>query len=299
MQLKIIASEKIKTCALFEYPATKIQLTSSYYEPPKVVQTQEHYLLVDGYQRWKHYPQNKQKCLVFPNSYFLKLWSAKLLNKFQNGKTNWIFLGELLQKMAKHKQISVVKLVAISELQQIIPHSDFLKIILEMFHRKDFLLSILPLESWTMQTYKVFQKLNNEELKLIGDKFKKFKLNFNQYKQILETLYDLKRLKKQSISSLLEFAITDSKTSLASFQNTLFNLKNPVASEILQKRAAALQKLKLATGIKINYDTNLESPYLNFYWKTKNIKDLKKFLFCFQNKLTYSHEQIDYLYNLL
>ena len=299
MKLQTIETSKIQTSEFFIYPnySQLLGQKNDHYEPLKVLKQKKHYLLVDGYARFQQKAKN-WKCLVFPESEFFFLWESCLLDKFWQGRTNWILIAQMLEKIAVHFQKTVVEIFKRSNLRSIIPHSKFLNTILEMARRKSFLLKILPAESWSIQNYKIFCKNTDQEIALLAEKLSFFRLNFLQYKKILETFYDLKKLKKFSLRELLETLI-EPKMSFSDFQKKLFTLRNPVASKIFEDRKKALASICLPAFMKVEYNDDLEQPFLFFICKTKNIKDWAKLLYFFKNEVLYQNKQIKTLYQLL
>lgn len=299
MKLQNIAFTKIQTSELFSYPnsSKKTFSKSDNYEPLKVCQQGKKYILVDGYSRY-HSSKKNWQCLVFEQNDFFFLWESKLLDKFYHSQTHWIGIGQSLQKISVCLQKSILQIINHSKIKSIIPNAQFLDILLEMVRRKDFLLKILPAESWTIQNYKIFRKNTDQEILFLAKKLSPFCLNFGQYKQILEILYDLKRLKKCSISNLLEELLTP-EISLSDFKKNIFILRNPFASRIFAQRKKALQKLRLPSTIQITYNEDLEQPLLFFRCQTKNTKDWQKLLNFFQKDVLFIKNEIENLYQLL
>lgn len=299
MKLQTIVTSKIQPSEFFIYPnyCQSLGQKNDNYEPLKLFKHKENYLLVDGYARFKQKAKN-WKCLVFQEQDFFFLWESRLLDKFHQGCTNWILIAQMLEKIAVYFKKPVVEILKESNLGSIIPHPQFLNTLLEMKRRKSFLLKILPAASWSIQNYKVFRNNTDQEIEYLAEKLLPFRLNFLQYKKILEPLYDLKKLKKCSLSELLD-NIIEPEMNFDDFQKKLFTLRNPVASKIFEDRKKALEAVRLPAPIKIEYNDDLEQPFLFFSCQLKSSKDWKKLLYFFENEVLYQNKQIENLYQLL
>ena len=300
MKLAHIPLVKIKKSNFFEYPEIKNKKKYFYesYEPYKLIKNKENYLLVDGYLRWENIGKKQQKFLVYEEKEFLNLWKERLIEKFYQGRTNWIFIYSLLEKTAIHYQQSLEEFIEKIKINTIIPNAKVLQTLKQMSKHQLLLKKIMPLESWNLQNYKSFQKINEEELDFFLQKLEKFQLNFSDYRKILDILFVLARLKKKKISVILD-NIFQKEISLEKFQSLLFAARNPVYSQLLEKRKKALAQIQTPKELNFFYNQDLENSHLIFTAKIKNKKDWQKILYFFKNNVVYDKKLIDNLLNLL
>ena len=265
------------------------------------------YYLLDGYQRWRYLEKERSySFLVFSSFSLEELWLTKLLSKWQNQKLNLFELAENIKIFAKFSKISEIELWSRLNFKPIFSNINLFKLVLEMEERKQILQKILPAEKWSMQTYKVFQILDNKALEQLQQKFSPTCFNANEWKEILGFLTTLKKIKKIPFLELLDLIEAPEQLPEYSHQKrfndwreTLFALSNPIAHQIQQNRKEKILNLKLPPQIKLNYASNFEKKELDFCLKTKNSNELKKALLFLQNMLISSEIQIEDLYEII
>ena len=264
-------------------------------------------LFLDGYQRWRYLEKERSySFLVFSSFSLEELWLTKLLSKWQNQKLNLFELAENIKIFAKFLKISEIELWSRLNFKPIFSNINLFKLVLEMEERKQILQKILPAEKWSMQTYKVFQILDNKALEQLQQKFSPTCFNANEWKEILGFLTTLKKIKKIPFLELLGLIEAPEQLPEYSHQKrfndwreTLFALSNPIAHQIQQNRKEKILNLKLPHQIKLNYASNFEKKELDFCLKTKNSNELKKALLFLQNMLISSEIQIEDLYEII
>ena len=276
-------------------------------EPLKCLELKGKYYLLDGYQRWRYLEKERSySFLVFSSFSLEELWLTKLLSKWQNQKLNLFELAENIKIFAKFSKISEIELWSRLNFKPIFSNINLFKLVLEMEERKQILQKILPAEKWSMQTYKVFQILDNKALEQLQQKFSPTCFNANEWKEILGFLTTLKKIKKIPFLELLGLIEAPEQLPEYSHQKrfndwreTLFALSNPIAHQIQQNRKEKILNLKLPHQIKLNYASNFEKKELDFCLKTKNSNELKKALLFLQNMLISSEIQIEDLYEII
>ena len=290
-----------------ETTVSKINETDFFLEPLKCLELKGKYYLLDGYQRWRYLEKERSySFLVFSSFSLEELWLTKLLSKWQNQKLNLFELAENIKIFAKFSKISEIELWSRLNFKPIFSNINLFKLVLEMEERKQILQKILPAEKWSMQTYKVFQILDNKALEQLQQKFSPTCFNANEWKEILGFLTTLKKIKKIPFLELLGLIEAPEQLPEYSHQKrfndwreTLFALSNPIAHQIQQNRKEKILNLKLPHQIKLNYASNFEKKELDFCLKTKNSNELKKALLFLQNMLISSEIQIEDLYEII
>ena len=290
-----------------ETTVSKINETDFFLEPLKCLELKGKYYLLDGYQRWRYLEKERSySFLVFSSFSLEELWLTKLLSKWQNQKLNLFELAENIKIFAKFSKISEIELWSRLNFKPIFSNINLFKLVLEMEERKQILQKILPAEKWSMQTYKVFQILDNKALEQLQQKFSPTCFNANEWKEILGFLTTLKKIKKIPFLELLDLIEAPKQLPEYSHQKrfndwreTLFALSNPIAHQIQQNRKEKILNLKLPPQIKLNYASNFEKKELDFCLKTKNSNELKKALLFLQNMLISSEIQIEDLYEII
>ena len=290
-----------------ETTVSKINETDFFLEPLKCLELKGKYYLLDGYQRWRYLEKERSySFLVFSSFSLEELWLTKLLSKWQNQKLNLFELAENIKIFAKFSKISEIELWSRLNFKPIFSNINLFKLVLEMEERKQILQKILPAEKWSMQTYKVFQILDNKALEQLQQKFSPTCFNANEWKEILGFLTTLKKIKKIPFLELLDLIKAPEQLPEYSHQKrfndwreTLFALSNPIAHQIQQNRKEKILNLKLPPQIKLNYASNFEKKELDFCLKTKNSNELKKALLFLQNMLISSEIQIEDLYEII
>ena len=173
-----------------ETTVSKINETDFFLEPLKCLELKGKYYLLDGYQRWRYLEKERSySFLVFSSFSLEELWLTKLLSKWQNQKLNLFELAENIKIFAKFSKISEIELWSRLNFKPIFSNINLFKLVLEMEERKQILQKILPAEKWSMQTYKVFQILDNKALEQLQQKFSPTCFNANEWKILGFLLY--------------------------------------------------------------------------------------------------------------
>lgn len=314
MEIKQLAFNQIEMTKLFDFVSFQLPLESFNqenfsYQPLTVIKNDKIYYLADGYLRFKSLQVAATKTIpviIFDSTQLLTIWRFKLIHKYQLKLINYFELAMIVKTMSLYLKLKPAELWEKAFLKTIISNLQILQLLLEMLERRDLLKRLLPEKNWTLQLYKSFQKLSLPDIEALAAKFNKNfcgeRWNAGQWQVITQYLLDLKRKKKQQVSELLELVIPENYSQKFDFyfiKQELFKLKNPVTAEIYKNRLECLKKMRLPNNFTINFADSFENNSLIFSIKSKNIEELKKTLFFFNNKIKLTVDELEKLFCLI